>query len=160
MTNKKFKLTKNTKILNGITLYQVQSLESFRNVRDGELGGWVEKESNLNQSGDAWVSGNAWVSGDAWVSGNAWVYGDARVYGNAEVSGDARVSIPVTNIIGLTYGFTAYCDFIQIGCILHTIPEWKKAIKDKAYLDKFTSTEDCNKHLAVLKMLIKLAEAK
>ena len=29
----------------------------------GELGGFVEKEENLKQSGDAWVSGHAEVSG-------------------------------------------------------------------------------------------------
>ena len=49
-------------------------------VRAGDLGGWVESEGCLAQSGDAWVSGDARVSGDAWVSG------DARVSGNARVS--------------------------------------------------------------------------
>ncbi|HOW46138.1 MAG TPA: polymer-forming cytoskeletal protein, partial [Rubrivivax sp.] len=50
-------------------------------ITPGELGGYVETESNLAQ-----------VGGDAWVYGNAWVSGDARVSGNARVSGDARVS--------------------------------------------------------------------
>jgi hypothetical protein len=34
-------------------------------VRKGDMGGWVESESNLDVSGDAWVYGDAWVCGDA-----------------------------------------------------------------------------------------------
>ena len=87
----------------GKTLYRIKALKSFGNVTAGETGGYVEKESNLSQEGNAWVSdnaevtGNARVYGDAWVSdnaevtGNARVYGDAWVYGDAEVTGNARV---------------------------------------------------------------------
>ena len=57
----------------------------------GELGGYVEKESNLGHDDNAWVYGDALVSGDALVYDNARVYGDAWVYGNARVCGDARV---------------------------------------------------------------------
>ena len=95
---KKFELTSETKInIFGKKLFRIKALISFGNVEAGETGGWVEKEENVNQSGDAWVSGNAMVYGDAWVSGNAMVYGNAevsgnaRVFGNAEVSGNARV---------------------------------------------------------------------
>ena len=87
----------------GVKLFRIKCVKSFKYAKEGELGGLIEKEENLEQSGDAWVSGNAQVSGDArvygdaWVYGNAWVsgdarvYGDAWVYGNAQVSGDARV---------------------------------------------------------------------
>jgi carbonic anhydrase/acetyltransferase-like protein (isoleucine patch superfamily) len=78
-------------------------------VASGDLGGYIEKETNLSHYGNAWVSGNArvyenamvsgnaevyenaWVSGNAMVYGNAWVSGNARVYENAMVSGNARV---------------------------------------------------------------------
>ena len=69
----KYKLTKNTKEVNDITLYQIQSLKDFGNVEKGDLGGWIEKEKNLCQEG------NCWVYGDAWVYGNAVVYGNAKV---------------------------------------------------------------------------------
>ena len=84
---KRFELTSEF-LLNvfGVKLFKIKALISFGSVNAGELGGYVETEENLDQSG------NAWVSGDAWVSGNAWVYGDARVSGDAWVSGDARVS--------------------------------------------------------------------
>lgn len=89
---KKFELTDNF-VINalGIKLFQIKCTKAFKNANEGDLGGYVEKEENLSQSGDAWVYGDAWVSGDAQVYGNAQVYGDARVSGDAWVSGDARV---------------------------------------------------------------------
>ena len=89
---KKFELTSETKInIFGKKLFRIKALISFGNVEAGETGGWVEKEENVNQSGDAWVSGNARVSGNAMVSGDAWVFGNAEVFGNAGVFGNARV---------------------------------------------------------------------
>ena len=96
---KKFELTTEfiTNVL-GKKLFRIKALVEFGNVKAGELGGYVEKEENVSQSGNAWVSGNAEVSGNARVSGNAEVSGkakvsgNARVFGNAEVSGDAWVS--------------------------------------------------------------------
>ena len=95
---KKFELTDKF-VFNtfGIKLFQIKCTKSFKYAKEGDLGGYVEKDENLDQESDAWVYGDAWVSGDARVSGNAWVYGDAwvsgdaRVSGNAWVSGDARV---------------------------------------------------------------------
>ena len=88
---KKFELTSEFVTFLGKKLFRIKALISFGNVEEGELGGYVEKEENLSNNGDAWVCGDAWVSGDARVCGNAWVCGNARVYGNAEVSGDAWV---------------------------------------------------------------------
>ena len=76
---KKYSLTKTTKEYCGTTLFQIKAEMSFGNVNKGDLGGYIEKESNLSQED------NAWVSGDARVSGNAWVYGDARVYGELKI---------------------------------------------------------------------------
>ena len=99
----KYKLTDETKEYLGRTLHRIVCVTAFANVAAGDLGGWIESEKNLDQSGDAWVSGNAqvfgdarvygdaWVSGNARVCGDALVFGDAWVYGNARVSGNARV---------------------------------------------------------------------
>ncbi|HUS88028.1 MAG TPA: hypothetical protein VMW91_01450 [Desulfosporosinus sp.] len=88
---KKFELTSEVKMYFGTKLFRIKALIKFGDVDAEELGGWIEKEGNLDQSGNAWVYGDAWVSGDARVFGDAWVSGDARVYGDAWVSGDARV---------------------------------------------------------------------
>ena len=90
---KKFELTENY-IVNelGTKLCQIKCTKTFEYAKEGELGGYIEKEENLSQEGDAWVSDNAQVYGNARVSDNARVYGDARVYGNARLAGKARVS--------------------------------------------------------------------
>ena len=100
---RKYEFTEETKNWIGRTLHRIRAVRDFGDVKDGDLGGWIEKESNLSHDDNAWVSGNAKVSGnamvygnarvygDAWVSGDARVSGNARVYGNAEVSGNARV---------------------------------------------------------------------
>ena len=68
---KKFELTQEAKIYLGKTLYRIKALISFGNVSAGDMGGWIEKEENLSQDGDAWVYGDAEVYGDAhimWIS--------------------------------------------------------------------------------------------
>ena len=81
----------------GVKLFRIKCVKFFKYAKEGELGGLIEKEENLEQSGDAWVSGDAQVYGDAQVSGdarvygNAWVSGDAQVYGDAQVSGNAKI---------------------------------------------------------------------
>jgi hypothetical protein len=96
--SKKYELTsETTQTINGETLYRIKALRDFGDVKAGDLGGWVESESNLDHVGDCWVFDNAEVSGDARVFDNAWVYGcarvsgDARVFNNAQVYGYARV---------------------------------------------------------------------
>lgn len=70
---KKYQLTSETIKVNGRTLHRIQALRDFADVEKGELGGFVENESNLSQGG------------------NCWVYDDAKVYDNATVEGDAKV---------------------------------------------------------------------
>ena len=60
---KKYELTSETKVSFGRTLYRIRALLSFGSVKAGDVGGWIEKESNLDQSGEARVSGEAWVFG-------------------------------------------------------------------------------------------------
>ena len=91
--NNKYELTDETKEIGGITLHRIRALMDISRygVRAGDIGGWIEAESNLSQDDDAWVGGDARVYGNAVVCGDAKVYGDARVYGNAVVYGDAWV---------------------------------------------------------------------
>jgi carbonic anhydrase/acetyltransferase-like protein (isoleucine patch superfamily) len=125
---KKFELTSEfiTNIF-GTKLFRIKALIEFGNVKAGELGGFVEKEENLNHEGNAWVYGNARVYGNASVCddarvygnasvyGNAWVYGnarvcdDARVYGNASVYGNARVCGDAR-----VYGNARVCDDARV----------------------------------------------
>ena len=101
--SKKYKLTNETINLNGATLYRIEALKDFGEIKKGDKGGFIESENNLAHEGDAWVSDNAHVYGDAcvfdnarvynnaFVSGYAQVYGNAFVYGNAWLYGNTRV---------------------------------------------------------------------
>ena len=73
MKNDKFELTKETKYWFGTTLYRIKALKAFGSVEKGELGGFIEKEANIESAG------NAWVFGHAQVSGNAFVYGKLKL---------------------------------------------------------------------------------
>ena len=88
---KKYKLTNETKEHYGITLHRIEALKDFGNIKNGDLGGWVEKEENLSQVGNCWVSDDAKVYDDAQVFDGALVFENAEVYGNARVFGNARV---------------------------------------------------------------------
>jgi hypothetical protein len=111
-TKVKFKLTSKTKVWLGKTLYRIEALIDFGSVKAGDKGGFVEKEENLSQSGNAWVSDDAQVSDDARVSGNAWVYG------NAQVS-------PI-NMTGMYYNVTIIDAYMRIGCEQHTFDQWEE----------------------------------
>ena len=67
MTQKKYEFTGEVKIEFGVKLHRIRALVAIATigVAVGDLGGWIEKEKNLNHSGNAWVFGNAQVFGDA-----------------------------------------------------------------------------------------------
>ena len=109
---KKFELTAESKInIFGKKLFRIKALISFGDVEEGETGGWIEKEENLEQS-----------SGDAWVSGNA------------EVSGNADYT--TIHGFGTQFRTTTFfqCEDKQIrvscGCFLGTIPEFREQVKN------------------------------
>lgn len=70
----KYVLIKENKIYyNNITLYQIQALRDFGNIKKGNLGGFIENESNLSHDGDCWV------------------FRKASVFGNVKITGDIKV---------------------------------------------------------------------
>ena len=78
--NKKYKLLKDDYILeevfgNPVTLYRVKALKDFGDVKEGDVGGYIESKRNLS-----------YEDGD-----NSWVYDDARVYGLASVRNNSTV---------------------------------------------------------------------
>lgn len=65
MAPKKYELTdETTKSWDGRTLRRIRALVAIASmgVSAGDLGGFIEFEGNLDQSGNAWVFGNAQVS--------------------------------------------------------------------------------------------------
>lgn len=81
---KKYKLTSETTVFNGVTLYRIEALKDFAKVKKGDKGGFVQSEDNLSHNGDCWVYDNAKVCGKAEVYNYAEVRGDAKVYKNSD----------------------------------------------------------------------------
>jgi hypothetical protein len=101
----KFKLTDECKEVYGTKLFRIEALIDIPRwgVKVGDKGGWVEKEENLSQFGDAWVSDNACVLDNARVHGNTLLHGNARVYDNVRVFGNARI-----------HGNARVCDNVRV----------------------------------------------
>lgn len=101
MEDKKYQLIKNDKIkVDKHILYRIQSLKDFSNVSKGDLGGYIEKESNLSHEGLCWVyadldagqyTKHGMVYGDAVIRDDARVYGRASVFEQAIVEKDAQI---------------------------------------------------------------------
>lgn len=87
----KYHLTLSAKSRGGKVLRRVQALRDFGDVKAGDLGGWIEKESNLSHHGDCWVYDDAEVFGDAQIRDNAQIRRGAQVLGEAEVFDNAKV---------------------------------------------------------------------
>lgn len=57
---KKYVFTDETvKTAEGFILRRIKALRDFGDVKAGDLGGFIEKESNLSHDGNAWVFGDA-----------------------------------------------------------------------------------------------------
>jgi len=87
----KFELTTEMKQMGVTKLFRIKALISFGDVTIGDIGGYIEKEKNLSQTGEAWVYGDAEVFGEARVYGDAEVFDNAQVFDNARVYDEARV---------------------------------------------------------------------
>ena len=92
-TNKKYIILKDEKMFHkGYTLYRIQALKDFANVKKGDKGGWVEGYHNLSQEGNCWVYDEAIVYNYAFVSNDARVSQYAEVYDYSVISDYAKVS--------------------------------------------------------------------
>ena len=144
---KKYEFTGEIKVVFGINFKQIRAIINFGCVVAGEIGGWIECEENLSQSGDAWVSGDARVSGNAWVSGNA------RVSDNADVKKDDDYMV-----IGGAGRYNRFTTFFKCrdktikvvcGCFFGTIIEFRAKVKE---------THKGNKHEKVYLAMADMAE--
>jgi hypothetical protein len=125
---KKFELTTESIYLLGTKLFRIKALVTFGCVKKGELGGFVEKEENLDHTGSAWIFGNAKVYG------NALVHGDEEVSGNAEVSGNqmhATVKGFGSQYRNTTFFITRDRNIcVNCGCFSGTLEQFRAKVKE------------------------------
>ena len=119
---KKFELTSECITFFGRKLFRVRALIEFGDIKAGALGGYIEKEENLSQSGNAWVYGNARVYG------NAWVCDDAEVYGNADYAYAHGFGsyFRTTTFFRLKDGGVG----VRCGCFYGTLQEFRDKVRE------------------------------
>jgi hypothetical protein len=61
------------------TVYRIIALKDFGLVKKGEKGGYIEKESNLSETGDCWIHTDSYACGNSEILGNAIVYGKSKI---------------------------------------------------------------------------------
>lgn len=88
---KKYKLTEESINYLCRTLYRIEALKDFDDIKKGDKGGYVESEANLSQEGNCWIYDNAKVFDSAKVFNNAKICVNARVFGEAQVYNNALV---------------------------------------------------------------------
>ena len=97
MAQNKYVITDVQKVIGQHIVSRVQATRSFGDVKEGDLGGYIETESNLSHDGNCWVYDNAIVydhaciERDAKVKDQATVSGQAVISDKAIVAGEARV---------------------------------------------------------------------
>lgn len=142
---KKYELSDQTKVVDGVTVHRI------RRISNGELGGWIESELNLNHDDHSWVFDDSVVLGDARIFLNVKVFESSVVKDNTHLSGTIdvrggsvvggnglRVSGNICfngrvvktqgdflHLSGLMYPITVFKDgAVDIGCETKSIDEW------------------------------------
>lgn len=111
----------------GRAKYRIRALRSFSDVKEGDLGGFVDSEHCLSHDGDCWVYDEAlvsdganviedakifdmasvregWISGSARISGSSYVL-ESHVVGRAEIFGSASLCGAVVSENAKVSGF-------------------------------------------------------
>lgn len=91
---KKYELTDETVEIDGHVLHRIRAVKGFSNeyvdVAAGDLGGYIEDESNLSHNGTCWVAGEAKVFNGSIIKDDAHILGNSTV-SNSTVCGTAGV---------------------------------------------------------------------
>lgn len=82
----KYILTDDTIYIGNKLLHRIKAIRSFNDVKEGDLGGYIQSEKNLSHEG------NCWIYDDAKVYDAAIVRDDAIVRMEAIVCGRARIT--------------------------------------------------------------------
>lgn len=87
-TNQKFEYTGETKEYYGKTVRRIRAIRDIPryDIKAGQLGGWLEREHNLDTNDDSWVGG------ESVVLDSSKVYGDSLVDGNSTIAEQSWVS--------------------------------------------------------------------
>lgn len=134
-----YEITGETRAVHGVILNRIRALPGNRFAAPGTLGGWVEREENLEDG--AWIADEACVYGNAILQGNVVVRDSARVYGTAWLNGETCCPIIIGSDCVIHGGYwteepffrrvTDVCSVnvssnnsLRIGCKDYTFERW------------------------------------
>ena len=91
MENRKYEMTNITMEFEERTLYRIRALKNFRNVKAGELGGWVSGKHNLSQEGECWIYNEAKCMDNARMYHNSTMYNNSVMCDFSEMHGRSEM---------------------------------------------------------------------
>lgn len=125
---KKYRLLEDmTCTYEGRTLYRIQALKDFKDVKKGNLGGWVESEYNLSQDGNCWLYDESIACDYARIMENATIRHSSKISGNALIRDRAVITRSIVK------------DKTYIGnfaVVFNSIVEENAQIFDNAYVNE------------------------
>jgi hypothetical protein len=71
-----YKLTEQTRQIDGILLHRIELTEDCEWGKKGDVGGWIQKTTNLTE--DAWVSGDAWEQSPLQIQGSKHFFNESK----------------------------------------------------------------------------------
>lgn len=151
--NSKYQFTGKHKYLplSKLKVYQIRAIRDIGDkVKAGDIGGWIEKESNLSVVGDSWITSDTVVTGAARVFDNAYVEG-STVCGHAKVCGNTTVS------------FSRVCDYAKVSgdaFVYDSIIKNRARVEQSANVQNTTVQDDAvvHGHAVVTKMKYPIAD--
>ena len=95
-------------VIDGVTLYRIQALKDFGDVKAGDLGGYIADSSQLSQNGNCWIysKSNKLVSGrvienaiinslgsnrDSIINGDVFICGNSKILNDVDIFGSVDI---------------------------------------------------------------------
>lgn len=91
MIEKKYAMTDEVIEYRGIKLHRIRALRDFGDIKAGELGGFIQREENLDHGGYCWVWKYAKAYENAAVMGDAQIKGQGEVCESGKIMGDSQI---------------------------------------------------------------------
>lgn len=133
MFNKKYEFTDEKVTLpSGKVMYRIRAIRDIpaANVKAGDLGGFIQKQRNLSQSGDCWVDYTSYAIHRSRVTDNAQICCHSGVRNGAQIGGNSTIR---NNLIisGESYVHDVYLTGNPITRESKVVGSWRRVKKHK-----------------------------
>lgn len=94
----KYELTKNKITIDDCELFQIRAAKNFNDVKKGDLGGWISKDSTLSHEDDSWVYPKSKVYENSRIVGDSKIYSSIVIDSNVCFSNMSNSQIKCSNV--------------------------------------------------------------